>query len=612
MLLRSVSIRSWLDRPKTAPCQGPRACIVLISLFMALSGQGLLEAQNRPTAAPTTLGEVQGQDKRYALLVGIDRYERDDQFAPLRYAERDVSRVQARLRDLGYETKVLTTSGEGAARPDLANVTASLDRLSRIVKVNDTLLFYFAGHGFSLSGKGSFLALANTDLDRSGETALSVESLGNLVQRICSRQTVLVFDACRNPADRAVRHRGNADAQLVKEVRRLGEKDASTAVLFACSEGEYASESDDLKQGVFSYFVVEGLREQLANPRGELAVTPLMDFIQSRVEERTMKRQRPWMKYQGARMVIANFPPKTAAQSPPDVSQGSSSVLLANLKPAQARTLIRGDAPVRGGEMKGSLSFGSRDPVVYDLNGKYRTFEATVGVDTHKGGEGRSYHFYVYGDGQPLGAPVMLTVNSRPQTLSVSVTGVDQLKLLVDSSLDTGSDVNLYPGVAWWGRALVSDEEGAAPPNTTVYLAALNLLRGEASAGIAHPVGKELSNSVTCGDDGHRRAPVFDLAGKYENFRATLCVDKQLDERFQVTFHVVGDEKELSTFGPLTSRSPPLDTGSISVRGVDQLKLYLSEEGHDAVGHPFVRSPMYSGHGWWGEARLTRSSSQAP
>ena len=71
----------------------------------------------------------------------------------------------------------------------------------------------------------------------------------------------------------------------------------------ACSVGEWA----DKEHGVFSYYLLQGLRRQ-ANDKGQVTITDLANYIQQQVVDwaRTYrgKQQIPWLNLQGSANLV--------------------------------------------------------------------------------------------------------------------------------------------------------------------------------------------------------------------------------------------------------------------------------------------------------------------
>ena len=132
-----------------------------------------------------------------------------------------------------------------------------------------------------------------------------------------------------------------------------------------------------------------------------------------------------------------------------DLMQGAA-VYLSEIKPAKfeqtsylgdgVKWPLVADAAVTGRDLRlhGSvydkgLGMHSRSRVTYVLDGKYRRFDAIVGLDDETGREG-SARVRVFGDGKALdlGKDGDLTAKNGPLLVSVPVTGVKELTLETD------------------------------------------------------------------------------------------------------------------------------------------------------------------------------------
>ena len=150
-----------------------------------------------------------------------------------------------------------------------------------------------------------------------------------------------------------------------------------------------------------------------------------------------------------------------------DLFQGAA-VYLSDLKPAKfeqtpylgggVKWPLVADAAVTGRDLRlgGSvydkgLGMHSRCRVRYTLEGTYRRFEATVGLDDENGRDGSAV-IRVFGDGKALdlGKDGALTAKKGPISINVDIIGVKELTLEVDFGLR--GDVQ---GHADWGNARV-------------------------------------------------------------------------------------------------------------------------------------------------------------
>jgi hypothetical protein len=101
------------------------------------------------------------------------------------------------------------------------------------------------------------------------------------------------------------------------------------------------------------------------------------------------------------------------------------------------------------------LGVNSPSTVIFNLAGDYYTFVSNIGVDDEVGDAG-SVVFQVFGDGKKLFDSGVMTGSSLTQSISVDVTGVNQLKLVVTP----GGNGNANDHADWANAQLL----GPPPP----------------------------------------------------------------------------------------------------------------------------------------------------
>jgi formylglycine-generating enzyme required for sulfatase activity len=135
-------------------------------------------------------------EKRFALVIGNDRYPNLAANEQLKKAVNDARAVGDALRRLGFEV----IRGENLGRQALVD---KLDELTRKLSPGDTAFFFFAGHGVAISGGNFILPSDVPNVDGGQETRLARAALGESdivadLQARGVRVAVVVLDACRN------------------------------------------------------------------------------------------------------------------------------------------------------------------------------------------------------------------------------------------------------------------------------------------------------------------------------------------------------------------------------------------------------------------------------
>jgi hypothetical protein len=253
----------------------PVAVVVLsLAAGLALLGPGLAQAE---------------KGKKYALLVGVKDYLHPD-LASLSYTENDVVELADALKGFA-EVVVLTTSAgakDAEASPTAKNIRTQLGRLLKKATRHDTILIALAGHGLQLKLKdrgeeeGFFCptdARPGEDVTfaEQSKTMISFSELFKELKESYVGVKLLLVDACRNnpTAGRSV----NADT--------IPRPPNGLAALFSCRGGERAFETDKLGggHGVFFHHVIEGLKGEARNRKGEVTWDSLAEYVKEKVSD---------------------------------------------------------------------------------------------------------------------------------------------------------------------------------------------------------------------------------------------------------------------------------------------------------------------------------------
>jgi formylglycine-generating enzyme required for sulfatase activity len=188
-------------------------------------------------------------------------------------------------REAGFSVRVLTTS-RGEKRkgdaPTRANLREAIKILLAGKERDDTVLIALAGHGLQATVKeagkdkdDSFFCPADAQFSNIG----SLLSLSQLVKDLdgCDAGVkLLLVDACRNDPGSG----RNLNQDNLRPPRGF-------AALFSCKSGERAFEHPKLGKGhgVFFHHVIEGLKGEARNKRGEVTWSSLADHVIDSVSE---------------------------------------------------------------------------------------------------------------------------------------------------------------------------------------------------------------------------------------------------------------------------------------------------------------------------------------
>lgn len=258
--------------------------------------------------APVT--SLPAKSKRYALVIGIDKYDNQD-IIKLDGAVNDARTLAAALQVYGNfpseQVTLLTPDQMGEFKPTRQNIIKWITRLSKSAGKDGMLFISFSGHGVEIN-KEAFLLASDSEISDSvtamGQSGIKIDSIKDIIQENGTSQVMLVLDACRNDP----RKSGSND-NLLSESYLKGfdfynkEKGVvAAATLYATSPGGRSYEDVEKKQGYFTTALIEGLKGKAANSKGEVTLDRLETYVQDRVEslmEGKNAFQVPQFKYKG-------------------------------------------------------------------------------------------------------------------------------------------------------------------------------------------------------------------------------------------------------------------------------------------------------------------------
>jgi len=159
------------------------------------------------------------------------------------------------------------------------------------------VFIFFAGHGapeedrekVERDGVAKYLVPVDADPDDLYATAFPMDELQTIFARIDAERVIVFLDACYSGA--AGGRTFAAKQMSVDEffLERLA-RAKGRAILAASRPTEVALEASELGHGLFSYYLVEGLRGAAdANKNGVITLQELFDYVQQQVTQQAKR-----------------------------------------------------------------------------------------------------------------------------------------------------------------------------------------------------------------------------------------------------------------------------------------------------------------------------------
>ena len=218
----------------------------------------------------------------WAVVIGVASYSH---MPVLRYTDDDAYRMFAFLK-----------SPEGGALSDehirilideeatKENITNTMKEVFSKAGPSDLVMLYFSGHGL----KGSFLPI---DFD-GYNNKIYHEELNEILESSPAKYKLCIADACHSGSLFAMK--GNVENALNNYYKSLAQAQPGTALIMSSKSDETSLESSGLRQGVFSHFLIRGLKGEADVDGNQIvSVQELYDYIGENVRTYTGMRQSP-------------------------------------------------------------------------------------------------------------------------------------------------------------------------------------------------------------------------------------------------------------------------------------------------------------------------------
>lgn len=231
----------------------------------------------------------------YALVIGISTYKNLAPADNLRFPESDAQGIYRTLisKEAGSlpSENVHLLIGAQATRENIRHEIENW--LAPAVHPDDTVVVFFAGHGFSIGGRG-FFAPWDVQLDHLEETGYSMAEFGRELETLKARNKVLLVDACRSA--KVTRGRGDPEAEQSEVNSQIGKMPSSFLTFVAAREQDSSYEDPTLGNGagLFSYFLIRGLEGDAdQNPcDGVITADELIEYVRTQVRQYARERGR--------------------------------------------------------------------------------------------------------------------------------------------------------------------------------------------------------------------------------------------------------------------------------------------------------------------------------
>ncbi|WP_445908659.1 caspase family protein [Yeosuana sp.] len=250
------------------------------------------------------------KEKTYFIGIGIDQFA--DTNRNLKFCVKDIRDLARKLNEK-YGTDIIIDT--------LFNENVTLDNVKNLKKKllttneNDKVIISYSGHGLLSKDYDYFLSTYSVNFDDPTLNGLPYDDLENLMDNIPARKKLMLIDACHSgevDKDDLIRLKEVSDSTLAKgsipvaykqNEKHLGlinsfelmqslfvnvGKNTGATIISAAAGTEFALELNELKNGVFTYSILEAMQKNKT-----MKISELKNIVSKRVEELTKGLQKP-------------------------------------------------------------------------------------------------------------------------------------------------------------------------------------------------------------------------------------------------------------------------------------------------------------------------------
>lgn len=232
------------------------------------------------------------ESQAYALCIGIAAYRH---LRPLSKTTTDAQDLYSLLLRIGYPAANMTLLLDAQATKPA--ISEKLDWLARRAGPNDAVVIFFSGHGAQLLGgfwPGEYLCPVEARLDNVRDTFISDEEFTTALRAIRAGRLVVFLDACHaggvgEPKDPTVQVQAGLSEAAYDRLLAKGR-----VIIAACRPNEVAYELPNMRNGLFTHYLLKGLRGGAAREDGTVWISDLFGYLYKHVSQHGL--QHPFQK----------------------------------------------------------------------------------------------------------------------------------------------------------------------------------------------------------------------------------------------------------------------------------------------------------------------------
>lgn len=310
--LRNQSLQQYASELDVALCPGRNK--IQISALNSKGAESLKETF-------TVINKSPEKPDLYLISIGVSKYK-NEKFN-LNFAAKDAHDVVKFFENCGLYNKVYSVelTNEQVTKEAILNLKTSF---LAGASTKDVVMLFAAGHGVLDHKLNYYFGTYDMDFMHPASGGIAYEELEQLLDGIKPIKKLFLMDSCHsgeldtdeytvasntNAKSKSVtfRNAGNVNAvsksgfgmsksaQLASELFADLRRGTGATIISSAGGAEYAMESDQWKNGLFTYCLLSGIKDMSSdvNKDGMILLSEIQDYVYSKVNELSGGKQRP-------------------------------------------------------------------------------------------------------------------------------------------------------------------------------------------------------------------------------------------------------------------------------------------------------------------------------
>jgi WD40 repeat protein len=279
----------------------------------------------------------------YVLAIGVSVYDNAER--NLKFAEKDAQNLTDVLKKAQNYGKVIIKKvlNKAATKANILKAAKVFEQST----VNDQVLIYVSCHGLLDDQMNYYLATTDVDFDNPAKNGLPYEAIEQMLDKVPARRRLIMIDACHSgeldkseievnttPAPKqkkekiSIAFKGgtrliqpkaglNNSFDYMKALFNDVSNQSGATIISAAAGYEFALESKEWNNGVFTYSVMKGLDINAQdkdhadlNSDGKVTVNELKEYVINKVVQLTNGKQVPTTRRENQSVEVVLFVPK--------------------------------------------------------------------------------------------------------------------------------------------------------------------------------------------------------------------------------------------------------------------------------------------------------------